>query len=242
MSSEFDPQATAKKLLRTAFQGALGTLEPDGGAPHVSLVTTATFPDGAPILLLSELALHTKNIKADPRVSLMISEPVRPGDPLALARLTIAGRITRLEAAETARRRFLARQPEAAEYADFPDFAFYRIEPERAHLVAGFGRIVTLRAAEIMTDLAGAEALVEAEESAVEHMNADHADAVALYAERLAGAGTGERPWRVSGIDPDGIDLVAGHHATRIDFDDRVTGPDGLRQVLVALAKEARAV
>ncbi|MDQ0316746.1 HugZ family pyridoxamine 5'-phosphate oxidase [Amorphus orientalis] len=241
MSSEFEPGPAAKQLLRTSFQGALGTLDAETGAPHVSLVTVATAPDGAPILLLSDLARHTRNLKADDRVSLLASEATTPGDPLALARVTVIGRIHRIASPAADRNRFLARQPEAAEYADFPDFGFYRLEPESAHLVAGFGRIVTLSAADIMTDLSDAQALVEAEPGAIEHMNADHADAVALYAEKLAGKGPAERPWRVCGIDPEGIDLVAGHHAARVDFPERITTPGALRSALKALADQARA-
>lgn len=241
MSSEFDPGPVAKQLLRTSFQGALGTLDSETGAPHVSLVSVATAPDGAPILLLSDLARHTRNLKADDRASLLLSEATTPGDPLALSRVTVIGRIRRLAAPAADRRRFLLRQPEAAEYADFPDFAFYRLEPESAHLVAGFGRIVTLSAGDVMTDLSGADALVDAEAGAVDHMNEDHADAIALYAEKLAGMGPAERPWRVSGIDPEGVDLVAGHRGARIEFPERITTPGALRAGLKALADRARA-
>ena len=237
MTAQFDAAARAKILVRTAFQGALGTLDPESGAPHVSLVVVATMPDGAPILLLSDLAVHTRNLKADPRVSLLVSEPVRPGDPLALARVTLTGRIARTDD-EHAYRRFLARHPEAAEYAAFPDFGIYRIEVERAHLVAGFGRIVTLDAAAIATDLAGADELVAAEEGAVAHMNADHADALSLYATGLAGAAPGD--WRCSGLDPDGIDLVAGHEAVRVPFPQRVTAGGPLRAVLKSMAEQVR--
>lgn len=236
---EFDATATARHLLRTAFQGALGTLDPDSGAPHVSLVTVATLPDGAPVLLLSDLAVHTRNLKADPRVSLMISEPVRPGDPLALARVAVAGRIARTEDT-TARRRFLARHPDAAAYAAFPDFGIYRIALERAHLVAGFGRIATIEARELMTDLTGQDDLLASEEGAIDHMNQDHADALSLYATRLAGAPDGD--WRASGLDPDGIDLVAGHEAARVVFPEPVPPGGSLRGVLVDLARRARKV
>jgi len=237
MTAQFDAVATARNLVRTAFQAALGTLDPETGAPHVSLVTVATMPDGSPILLLSDLAVHTRNLKADPRVSLLVTEPVRPGDPLALARVSIGGRIVRTDD-ETAYRRFLARHPDAAEYAAFPDFGIYVIEMEKAHLVAGFGRIVTLSGAEIGTDIADAEDLLAAEEGSVAHMNEDHADALALYATRLGGAGAGE--WRATGLDPEGIDLVAGHEAVRVPFPQRVRAGGPLRAVLVAMAKDAR--
>lgn len=234
---DFAARATARHLLRTAFQAALGTLDPDSGAPHVSLVTVATLPDGAPVLLLSDLAVHTRNLKADPRVSLMVSEPVRPGDPLALARVTVAGTIARTEE-PAALRRFLARHPDTGGYAAFKDFSVYRIAPEQAHLVAGFGRIVTLPAADLMTDVAGCDALLASEEGAIAHMNQDHADALSLYATRLAGAPDGD--WRATGLDPEGIDLVAGTLAARVTFPEPVGAGGSLRAVLVDLARRAR--
>jgi putative heme iron utilization protein len=186
----FDPLQTAKSLIRSGKQGALATLVPGSGDPYCSLVNTATAPDGSPVLLISGLALHTKNILADPRVSLMIDER-RAGDPLEGARVMIAGRAEKVSDAallESIRRRYLLRHPSAEAFVDFPDFAFFKIAVRDVHLVAGFGRIVTLEGAKVLTDLSGADEVLAGEASAVEHMNEDHMEANALYATRLLGA------------------------------------------------------
>jgi len=233
----FDPKAAAKKLLREGRSGALATLMAGSGDPYCSLVNVATATDGAPLLLISRLAIHTKNILADPRVSLMLDER-REGDPLEGARVMTMGTAAVTDA-EEARRRYLERQPEAAAFADFGDFAFYRISLTAAHLVAGFGRIVDLKPSEILIDLTGAEALVAAEPDVVAHMNRDHADALRLYATKLLGAPDGD--WRCAGCDPEGLELQHGRTALRLLFPRRVDSPGVLRQVLKDLAEQARA-
>jgi putative heme iron utilization protein len=241
--TSFDPVAAARRLLRTARHGALATRRPEG-APFASLVAVATLPSGAPVLLLSDLAVHTKNLAGDVRAALLLDEAAG-GDPLECPRVTIEGRMTRLAAGdpalEQARRRFLARHPAAAGYAGFADFAFWTMAVEEAHLVAGFGRIVDLAAGELLTGLSGAEALLAAEADAVAHMNEDHADALALYATRLCGAPDGA--WIATGLDPDGLDLMTrdGGHAARLAFSERIDGAPALRSALVALAAQARA-
>src|ERR1700746_4040582 len=122
---DFDPRTAAKKLLREARSGALATLMPGSGDPYCSLVNVASAPDGSPLLLLSRLAIHTKNLLADPRVSLMLDER-KEGDPLQGARVMLMGTAC-ADNDSGARRRYLERQPEAAAFADFADFAFYRI-------------------------------------------------------------------------------------------------------------------
>jgi len=236
-STDFDPSRAAKKLLREARSGALATLMPVSGAPFCSLVNVASAPDGAPLLLLSQLAVHTKNILADPRVSLMLDER-KPGDPLEGARVMLMGRTLPTQDPQ-ARRRYLDRQPEAEAFAGFGDFGFYRVEVEGAHLVAGFGRIVDLKASDILLDLDGAQTLVEAEPDVVAHMNADHADAVRLYAVKLLGAADGD--WRCVGCDPEGLELQLDRVALRLQFPARVESPAVLRQVLKELADAARA-
>jgi putative heme iron utilization protein len=241
---DFDPKKAAKTLLREGRSGALATLMPESGDPYCSLVNVATAADGAPLMLLSTLALHTKNILADPRASLMLDER-KSGDPLEGARIMVMGRLNSVSAeADTALRvRYLAAHPDAAMFAGFADFALYRMAMERIHLVAGFGRIVDLPPQTVLTDLAGAEALVAAEADAVTHMNADHAEAVRLYATRLLGAPDG--PWRCVACDPDGLDLELdlrpGRLIRRLVFPQRITGPGPLRAVLKSLAEQARA-
>ena len=239
-STDFNPVKLARSLLRRSRQGALATLMAGSGAPYCSLVNVASHADGSPILLISRLALHTKNILADNRVSLMLDERAA-GDPLEGSRIMLAGRAEEAtdEAAGILRRRYLNAHPSAEVFVNFKDFAFFRIRPIAAHLVAGFGRIVDLQPAQFLTDLSDATALLEAEQGAVEHMNADHRDAMGLYATRLLGAAPAD--WHCTGCDPDGIDMQAGDKTLRLDFPERVTNGNELRKMLVRLVGEARA-
>lgn len=239
-TADFDPSRVTRSLLRRSRQGALATLSLDTGAPYCSLVNVASHPDGTPILLISRLALHTKNLLGDPRVSLMLDERA-PGDPLEGARIMLGG--VAEEAADTdrevLRRRYLGVHPTAQVFVDFKDFSFFRIRPTSLHLVAGFGRIIDLAPGQYLTDLRGAESVVEAEEGAIEHMNADHRDALNLYATGLLGAEEGD--WRCTGCDPDGLDLHNGTSMTlRLDFPRRIVTPTDLRKVLRELAEQAR--
>ena len=234
---DFDPAAAARKLMREARSGALATLMASSGDPYCSLVNVASAADGSPLLLISRLAVHTKNILADPRVSLMLDER-KEGDPLEGARVMLMGTAAVTDD-PAARQRYLARQPEAEMFAGFGDFAFYRIELKGAHFVGGFGRIVDLKREDLVLDLAGAESLVEAEPEILAHMNADHADTCRLYATKLLGAPDGA--WRCAGCDPDGLELQNGRAALRLLFPQRVNSPGVLRQVLKQMADRARA-
>jgi len=234
---DFVPAVAAKKLLREGRSGALATLMPGSGDPYCSLVNVATAADGAPLLLISRLAVHTKNILADPRVSLMIDER-KEGDPLQGARVMLMGTAAATEDPEV-RRRYLDRQPEAEMFAGFGDFAFYRLALKGAHLVAGFGRIVDLKPSDILTEIGDAGELVAAEPEILAHMNGDHADACRLYATKLLGAPDGD--WRCVGCDPEGLELQQGRLALRLPFPQRVRAPGVLRQVLKQMAEQARA-
>jgi putative heme iron utilization protein len=234
----FSPRLAARRVLRLAPVGSLATLKPDG-SPFASLVTVATLPGGEPILLLSRLAVHTQNLERDRRASLLLVEPGgESGDPLAGARLTLVGEIGERDLDPVLRRRFLARHDEAKGYADFADFGFRRFTIRSAHLVAGFGRIVNLGADQLLTDVAECGELLAAEESAVAHMNEDHGEALRLYATRLLNVPDGD--WRMTGADPDGIDLRAGRLRARLDFPRRAKTAAELREALIALAKAAR--
>ena len=234
MPVDFDPVAEAKRILRATRSGSLAAVEADG-SPFVSLVNVATDVDGAPLLLVSGLSRHTRLMAADPRVSLLLAQTGK-GDPLAHPRLTLMGRVAPTKD-ERARRRFLARHPKSALYADFPDFAFLRVEIAAAHLNGGFARAAELLPGHVLTPLAGAEALVAIEAEAIAHVNQDHAGAGAAYA---ALAKAGEGAWRVSGLDPEGVDLTSGDKTARLPFPARVTDGAGLRRVLADLAAEGR--
>jgi putative heme iron utilization protein len=235
--SAFDARLAAKKLLREGRSGALATLMPGAGDPYCSLVNVATAADGAPLMLLSSLAIHTKNLLADKRVSLMLDER-KAGDPLEGARIMLMGSCSK-STDSSAPSAYLRRHPEAEQFASFGDFAFYRIDISRAHLVAGFGRIVDLGPPDILTDVSDAQALLEAQAEAITHMNGDHAAACGLYATKLLGAPDGD--WRCASIDPEGLELQSGRIALRLFFPQRVTAPGPLRAALKQLAERARA-
>lgn len=244
--------AETRSLVRLSTKGSLATSEAPSGAPYASLITLATEADGSPIFLISTLARHTRNLVADPRAAILLDGTglggPGGGDPLQGARLTLSGRAERTDD-PAARRRFLARQAQAAFYADFPDFSFWRLEIEGAHFIGGFGRIVDLSPEDLLVPLAGAESLLEAEDGIVAHMNEDHADAVALYAQVFGGVdpdpaappNPAQPPWLMSGLDPLGCDLVRGTEALRIDFKGRIHTPQDARKELVRLVDEARA-
>ena len=239
-TADFDPSRLARSLLRRSRQGALATLMAGSGDPYCSLVNVASHADASPILLISRLALHTKNILGDNRVSLMLDERAA-GDPLEGARIMLAGRAEEADPDQAGilRRRYLNAHPSAAAFVEFKDFSFFRIVPSNAHLVAGFGRIIDLKPAQFLTEIGDAGGLLEAEQGAIEHMNEDHREAMNLYATRLLDAESAD--WSCTGCDPDGMDMQAGSTTLRLDFPERVTSGLELRKMLVRLAGEARA-
>jgi putative heme iron utilization protein len=239
-TAEFDAARLARSLLRRSRQGALATLMPGNGDPFCSLVNVASHADGSPIPLISRLAVHTKNILADSRVSLMLDERTE-GDPLEGSRIMLAGRAELADADDlpVLRRRYLNAHPSAEAFVNFNDFSFFRIRPSGAHLVAGFGRIVDLKPEQFLTDISDAGALLEAEQGAIDHLNADHRDAMNLYATKLLGAEAAD--WRCTGCDPDGMDMQAGTKTLRLEFPRRIVTPAALRQTLKELADQARA-
>jgi heme iron utilization protein len=240
--ADFAPRTVAKTLLRVTRAGTLATLDRNTGYPFASLVNVATDVGGAPLILVSKLATHTANLEVDGRASLLLTETGK-GDALAHPRLTVLGAFAPIarEGADDARvrRRFLARHPKSQLYAGFGDFAFWRMDVVSAHLNGGFARAADLSPADVLTDIAGADELIAAEEGAIAHMNADHAEACGLYATKLLGAPDGD--WACVGIDPDGLELQKESTALRLFFPQRVTGPEPLRTMLKQFADIARA-
>jgi putative heme iron utilization protein len=238
MPTKSEVAASARALVRRAFKGSLATIDGRNGYPYASLITLATDAAGAPTFLISKLARHTANLASDSRASIMVDQTGALADPLQGSRVTLYGRAEPVQA-QGVRKRFLARHPEADFYADFPDFAFWRLKVEGAHYIGGFGRIFDLEPGELLLPLEGAESLIEAESGIVEHMNDDHADALELYATALADASPG--PWRMVGIDPEGFDIVLDGAGRRVLFAQPITTPAEARKELVRLAAEARA-
>ncbi|MFP4519322.1 MAG: HugZ family protein [Oceanicaulis sp.] len=232
----------ARTLLREARSCTLATLTPQTGAPAASRALLCVDPDGAPVVFLSGLSAHSAALQADPRASLLVGEP-GGGDPLAHARLSVSGeamKITDPEAHARARARCLARHPRAELYIDLPDFAFWRIEPSAASFVAGFGRAHALNRTDLTTPGLIDADLARSEAGAVEHMNDDHADAVALYATAHLGEAPGA--WALAGIDASGLDLRLEDRLRRLWFDAPLSSADEMRPRLVQLAKAARRV
>ena len=204
----------AKSLLRLPRSGMLATLR--ASAPFASLTTFATDYDGSPIFLLSRLAIHTQNLDADPRCSLLLPR-IGKGDPLAHSRLTVSGKALRTDAPLLRTRllaRFLARQPKAALYAGFADFGLFKMTLDDIHLNGGFARAADFTPDEILTPVANPEHWANQEPQVLEFLNGNGADL--LRAAQAKSSGTSPSRWRASGIDPEGIDLVHGEDNTRL--------------------------
>jgi putative heme iron utilization protein len=235
--------AQARALARGCDRATLATLArastPEAGAPHASLVQVAFLPDASPVLLVSKLAEHTKNLEADGRCSLLFDATAGLAEPLTGARVSLQGTARRSDDPRAAAR-YLARFPGASMYAGFADFGFWTVTPGRAHEVAGFGRIAWFE--DFALDVAGAAALAEAETEILEHMNADHAEAIHLYATRLAGRASGA--WTMTGVDPEGLDLreQGRGESARVAFGSYAGDAGAARAELVRLAQQARAL
>jgi putative heme iron utilization protein len=206
------------------------------GVPYASLVLIAADLDGSPLLLLSDLAQHSRNIAFDPRISLLFDGTAGYRDPLTGPRLTVIGQAT---AVQDARRlaRFTAHHPASTLYSGFADFRLYRVAVERGHLVAGFGRIHWIEGRDLLF-AADVAALAAAEPEILRHMNEHHADAVADYARGLLGRAGAD--WRMTGIDPEGADLQRDGETVRLDFGAPVLTPEAAGAALAELAQKAR--
>ena len=236
--SNRNPTTLARALARSCTRAALATNF--GGAPYVSLALLAVDLDASPLLLLSDLAQHSRNIASDPRISLLLDATAGHPDPLTGPRLTLLGRALPTDDPRLLAR-FISHHPTSAGYAGFRDFHLYRAEIDRGHLVAGFGRIDWIDGADLLF-APDAGALAAAEPAILKHMNEDHGEAIARYAHGLLGRS--EVGWRMTGIDPEGIDLRCDGETARLDFAASVSipvlTPEAARAALVQLAGEAR--
>jgi putative heme iron utilization protein len=226
----------ARRLIRSARTATLATLDGETvGTPYGSLVLTACTLDATPLVLLSDLARHTRNFKADPRVSILFA---RPGvEAINMSRATLIGSMEPCEN-EHLRARFLRHHEGARDHMAFADFHLYRLVPESVHFIGGFGRIETLDASDVILEGGPYDALTAAESDIIEHMNVDHSEAIHAYAHHLA-----DRPgvdWCMTGLDPEGCDLTRNDAVARIDFDTIVDNAQSARAELVRLAQAAR--
>jgi putative heme iron utilization protein len=231
----------ARTLVNQIPTGTLCTLAIDPlGYPYGSFVTVA-FEDGNPIFLISELAEHTKNLERDPRASLLVAER-RSADPLANGRVTMLGPCTRIEEeAGSARAAFLTAHPNSAYYADFRDFAFWKLHVESVRYIGGYGRMSWISKAEWQA--AESDPLGPSAGATIAHMNADHGDAMVLYCKAFSKA-TEITAASMTAIDRYGFEMSAktkeGPRPVRLAFAKPVSTPEEARTALIAMLQDAR--
>lgn len=228
----------ARRLMQHVPQGVLSTHSVEvEGYPFGSIVTFSTDASGQAVLLLSDIAQHTANIKANARVSLTLAEAA--DDAQAAGRLTILGDIELITDPQTSgvADRYIRRYPAAARYHETHDFAYYRLRVVKARYIGGFGRIHWVAA----EDLNLANPFVgDSENGMIAHMNDDHVDAMRDFC-RMAGVALGEEVPQMSGIDPEGCDVRLGKKLLRFDFDTPALNAKDVRMAMVALTRRARA-
>lgn len=231
----------ARTLAAAQRRATLCTLTAKG-YPYGSAVSYAVDGDGAPLVLISELAEHTINARADNRVSLLVSDNVPEGtDPLAVARMTLVGRLQRLAEPGAARDRYLERHPQARFYADFTDFAFWHLEVEECRYVGGFGHMSWVDAAAYAA--AEVDPLGPVAAGIVAHMNDDHAEANLAYARVLARLDDATAATMV-GVDRYGVtlqvDTPSGPRLARVAFAEALTSAEQARPAIIALLDRTR--
>ena len=233
----------AERVRTLLFTERLGSLATHSvhhdGFPFASVMPYAIV-DAAPVFLNSGMAIHTQNLLANPRASLLVVQSGSDSDPLGSPRATLLGNVTRIEATEEIRAAYLERHPSAKYWIDFSDFAFFRLDVTHVYFVGGFGVMgwVTTddyRAAE-------ADPLAPFAAGILEHMNADHAEALRHITRHFAGLDAEEATM----VSCDRLGFVVrartkeGMKGARIQFPEPVTTRDDARRVLVAMTREAR--
>jgi putative heme iron utilization protein len=233
----------ARTLLHLARAGTLATLSRrHPGHPFASIMPYAVDDRGRPLLLISTMAMHTQNLQADARASLLVAQPDWAGDPLAAARVTLMGGARPVPDADraAARAAYLARHENARYWVDFDDFGFWRLEVADVYFVGGFAAMDWVEA----EAFAGARAdpLADVAGGIVTHMNQDHADALVTYARTYAGVEADEAV--MTSVDRLGFRLRITHggrrHGVRIAFPREVTTAADSRVVLIEMLRAAR--
>ncbi|MBI4637105.1 MAG: DUF2470 domain-containing protein [Candidatus Rokubacteria bacterium] len=225
--------------------GALATLSRrHPGHPFASIMPYGLDGEGRPLLLISSMAMHTQNLQADPRASLLVAQPGVTGDPLAAGRVTLMGEARPVPAGEaaTVRATYLASHETAAYWADFGDFAFWRLDVADVYFVGGFAAMGWVDAAEYRA--ARPDPLADAAAGVLEHMNRDHPDALLAYARCFAGVEAEEAT--MAAVDRLGfkLRLRQGRRrwSVRIPFPREVTSAPATREVLIEMLCQARGV
>lgn len=231
----------SRTLVAAAKLATLSTLTADG-YPYGSVVSQVPDDAGCPVVLISEMAEHTVNVRGDDRASMLLVDEAGDGDPLGRARLTLVGRLQVLEDPGSLRDRYLEIHPYASYYADFTDFHFWRLDVEQCRYVGGFGHMSWVSSNDYFAS--GVDPLWSAAGGIIEHMNNDHADANLLYAQVLAGLEDASEAAMV-GIDRYGVTLravtPAGARMARVPFPEPLADASGAQPAVIALLAEARA-
>jgi putative heme iron utilization protein len=232
----------ARTLVHLGRTGTLATLSrKHSGHPFASLMPYAIDERGRPLMLISSMAMHTQNLMADGRASLLVTQPTG-GDPLAAARVTLMGEAARIAQGEShaARGAYLERHAGAAYWVDFDDFAFWRLEVTDVYFVGGFGAMDWIAASEYTA--AQRDPLADAAVDILEHVNEDHGAALLAYARTLSSDPPDEA--RMTSIDRlgFGLRLRTGDrvHGLRAPFPRECRTPDQCRQALIEMFRGAR--
>jgi putative heme iron utilization protein len=242
MTSEIPPSPTpgfeARCLVRAAASAVLATQA--DGQPFAALATPAMAADFSPLLLLSSLSEHTRQLRAEPRCALLFTGTTNEANPQTAPRVTLTGLAAPVPTAEVPalKARWLARHPYAAMYADFGDFALWRMTLGGGLLVGGFARAVRIKLADLAPDPAAVAAIAARTDDIIGHVNADHADAIQAIATGLLGGPSGD--WRMVAVDVDGADLAGGERVLRLPWSAPVSEAGAVRTELVRAAREAR--
>jgi putative heme iron utilization protein len=232
----------SRTLVARQNRATLCTLTAEG-YPYGSAVSYAADDEGAPVVLISEMAEHTVNIRGDNRSSILVAaEAPNQDDPLSTARLTLVGRLELLDDPGDRRDVYLARHPYASYYADFTDFGFWRLSVEQCRFVGGFGHMSWVTSSAYAA--ATVDPLVDSAEEVITHMNDDHAEANLAYA-RAQGGLVDATDANMVGIDRYGVTVQAttpaGPRLVRVPFPAPLTTADEARGAVIALLDAARA-
>jgi putative heme iron utilization protein len=235
VGAPFEAVRVARNVLHTSRTAALATLDPQSGYPYTTATNIGIEPDGTPFFFAAGLTLHARNMEADPRISLTLA-PFGKGDALTLPRLTLVGKAEVMGADDVplARQRYIDRYPKAKLYLSLPDTRLYRLRTQGVQINGGPARNASnITAADLRTDLSGAEELMATASDEAARLNAIKGEASRLAA--LAGAKTGR--WKITSIDPDGIDLASANDLARLWFSERVTTLNQLEKALAYVLK-----
>jgi putative heme iron utilization protein len=234
-----EARALAKQLIRTARFGALAVNSSNPGFPSVSRTLVGIDTDGAPLILVSELSIHTKAIIADNKVSILLGEPGK-GDPVAHPRITIACEAKWIERSDprfkNLRARFISRHPKAELYVDFADFRFYRLEPVSADLNGGFGKAFSLTPSDFLIEDKSKAEIEGFELEFITKINDDHASEIDYIVTKHLGKE--ESNWRLIDVDCEGVGFAKSDRIIRINFDQKPSSRQDLETAFFHLANQ----